>query len=138
MVRKKTGTNGSAESPARPLTLKEFGHRLDGLLLDRRWSQADLARHARVSKDTVSKWVKGAVTPNPVILQKVADALRMSVEDLYPGFGSSDLVEFHRSEGVAFDLDSRTATLSFNGRRVSLDTGKKIMELIENDVADGS
>lgn len=48
-------------------------------------SQADLARALDVSQQSVSKWEAGAVLPRPRTLARLAEILRVSVDDLLAG-----------------------------------------------------
>ncbi len=68
----------------RHLTKQEFARRLSAAMLDRAWTQADLARAADISRDSVSTYVRGRSLPTPVNLQKLGDALGMEPHTLLP------------------------------------------------------
>lgn len=143
MVRKKSGGNGAASGvlPPRAMSLREFGHRLDEMLLDRGWSQADLHRKTELSKDTISKWVAGKVEPNPYNLARVADVFGISVDELYPNYLDNVANTGRRAVGgVEFNSsDLKTGILTIE-RRVSIETAAKIKELLDADdaAADGA
>lgn len=54
------------------------------------WSQEQLARETRVSKNTVARWEKGA-TPAADLLGRLARALGVSTDWLLTGAGPSPL-----------------------------------------------
>ncbi len=133
MVRKKS----SVGVPPKAMSLREFGHRLDEMLLDRGWSQADLHRKAGLSKDTISKWVAGKVDPSPRNLGVVAKAFGMSIDELYPHYMDNLDNAAQRSRGgVEFvSNDSKMGTLTVD-RVVSTETAMKILDLLKNDAVD--
>lgn len=139
MVRKKSGTSGSHPGfvPPKAMTLREFGHHLDSMLLDRGWSQADLHRKSGLSKDTISKWIAGKVEPNPYNLSRVAAAFGMEVDELYPNYLDNLANDAHHSKtGVEFSsADMKTGLLTVE-KRVTVETAQKIMELLKTDAVD--
>lgn len=62
----------------------EFGRRLMELMLDRGWTQSELARRAGIGRDAVSTYVRGRSFPEPRNLRGLADALGVSAGDLLP------------------------------------------------------
>lgn len=154
MVRKKTGKSGGADTtPTLPMPLMEFGRRLDTILLDKGLSQADLWRRTgqKVSKDTISKWVNGQSAPSILNLRLIAQALRMTTDDIYPGYEQHvqaqkgtknvrrnydpNLVASGRAEGILISPDMLTAEVNIF-RRVSGATAMQIAELLKNDAID--
>jgi len=72
-----------------------FARRLEGMMLDRGWNAAELARRATaklphgaqrsgVSRQDVSKYLSGKIAPSPVTLDVLASALDVSPQDLLP------------------------------------------------------
>ncbi len=68
----------------RHLNKQEFARRLSAAILDRAWTQADLARAADISRDSVSTYVRGRSLPTPLNLKKIADALGLEPHVLMP------------------------------------------------------
>lgn len=71
------------DAEASPRNL-EFGQRLQSMLLERNWNQSDLARAAGLGRDSVSTYVRGSVFPDPKNLKRIADALGVSPQQLFP------------------------------------------------------
>ncbi len=135
MTRKSSGTNGSVSAvPPKPMSLREWGHSLDGRILDKGWSQADLHRASGLSKDTISKWVAGKVAPNPYNLSRAATAFGITVEELYPHYIENvENDSLHSRSGVEFNSsDLKTGLLTIECR-VTVETAQQIMDLLKAD-----
>lgn len=74
----------TADFTPRALSKQEFGRRLYALMMERRWTQSELARAAKLGRDAVSTYIRGRSFPEPKNLQKLADALGVKREDLLP------------------------------------------------------
>lgn len=130
---------------------QEFARRLYKALVEKGWSQSDLARRAfgtktdergyKVAKgrDRISVYLRGAGYPEPRTLQKIAKVLRMSVEDLAPEIHSATIdrerpeVMIHQAAG-----HSDKVHLVVN-KIVPYLVATKVMDLInEADNATGS
>ena len=59
-----------------------FSRNLEQLLVDRKKSQADMARYMRVSSATASEWVNGKKMPRADKLQSLANWLSVDLSDL--------------------------------------------------------
>lgn len=68
------------------LTRKQFADRLYQLMDDRNWTQSELARQAGIERDSVSRYVHRKNLPDQVNLNKMAEAFKMSPEDLLPNY----------------------------------------------------
>lgn len=68
-------------APARPPTL---GETILRLLETKNWNQSDLARAANMGRDSVSNYIRGRHFPEPGSLKKLADALRVTPNELCP------------------------------------------------------
>lgn len=64
------------------LTPQELGFRVLRLRRERRWTQSDLGRRARVAPKTVGRLERGQHMPDVVTLAAVAAALGVTVQDL--------------------------------------------------------
>lgn len=74
------------DTPLTPdaLTRQEFGRRLHKILLEKRWNQSELARQANMKRDSISAYVNGKRWPTPASQKAMADALGMTVDELFP------------------------------------------------------
>lgn len=82
---------------------QEFARRLYKILVEKGWSQSDLARRAFGTKtdergytvakgrDRISVYLRGQGYPEPKTLAKIAKVLRVSVEDLAPDIHSGTI-----------------------------------------------
>lgn len=71
--------------------LAEFGNKLQKLMMEKGWSQSDLARAAakfmpdkKFNRDNVSQYVRGLSFPYPMRLNALAKALGVNPEELRP------------------------------------------------------
>lgn len=78
-----TGDDG----PMMPKDLRkqEFARRLYQLMLKQNWRQSDLARAARLGRDSVSGYIRGRNLPDPKSAKALADAFGISIEELWQG-----------------------------------------------------
>lgn len=70
---------------------REFAKRLQAAITARGWNQSELARAAgkylpsgKFGRDNVSNYVRGLVLPGPPHLNALAEALKVSPDDLLP------------------------------------------------------
>jgi transcriptional regulator with XRE-family HTH domain len=118
---------------------REFGQRLKRALVEKGMSQTDLAKAAakytpdkQFGRDLVSSYVNGRYVPNPVNLEALASALKISPEDLLPMANN-----LPRRGETTPPLDFRIigedrASLRVN-QVVSLATALKVAQLINDD-----
>ena len=91
-------------SPMAPREMRrqEFGRNLWQLLIKRGMTQSDLARASGLGRDSISGYVRGRNLPEPTSAKALADALGVTVEDLYPGSVEraidGELPGFHMTE----------------------------------------
>lgn len=72
--------------------LQEFARRLQAKLVEKGWNQSDLAREGsrfmpkgkKLTRDNVSNYVRAAQFPQPVRLDAILKALRMTHKELVP------------------------------------------------------
>lgn len=109
--------------------LKEaFGKKLERLAADKGWNQSQLARQASIhlssemTRDSVSKYMRGYNWPSPSHRSALAKALGVQVDALKP-----EAIERALTMEV---LPGGMVQLQMN-LRVSLDTAMKIAKLIE-------
>jgi transcriptional regulator with XRE-family HTH domain len=70
---------------------KAFGRKVQTLMLKKGWNQSELARRADMGRDNVSGYIRGKNTPNSKHLQKLADALGVTPDELFPGVISPEI-----------------------------------------------
>ena len=67
---------------------KELGMRIKYLRTLKRWSQEDLALEAEVNKNYLSDLERGMRNPTVKVLEKIAQALSISLEELFKGIAA--------------------------------------------------
>ena len=117
------------------LTKQEFGRRLNGLILDKNWNQADLSRAAGLGRDSISTYVNGKTFPTPRALNALATALGVAPADLLPNAMMSAMEDEH----PAIELRQAAghpgkAWLRIN-RSMSFASAAKIIEIINDEDA---
>lgn len=95
----------AAPASVAPLPKQEFGRRLQSLILERNWNQADLARAAGLGRDSISTYIRGRVFPDPKNLKKIADALGMTPQQIMP----SDMTAVIDAEVPALEIRQSAA-----------------------------
>lgn len=65
---------------------KKFGKHLKKLCIGMNISSAELSRRTFIEKPNITRLEKGGANPTLETLQKIADALEISMEDLFKGF----------------------------------------------------
>ena len=119
------------------LTKQEFGRRLQKLLNDRNWSQADLARKAeeatgkRMGRDAISTYINGRSFPTPASVNQLCKALEVTREELFPNAA----INAAQDEHPAFELRAAAgqpgrAWVRVN-RMMSFETAAEIARLLQ-------
>lgn len=67
------------------MDLEKIGNMIKKCRLEMGMTQAELAEKVGVSDKTVSKWEKGYTVPKSIVFAKLADALEISVTELFDG-----------------------------------------------------
>ena len=68
------------------MTSKEqLGMRIRFLRVSRKWSQEDLSLEANINKNYICDLENGKRNPSLEILERLADAFRISLEELFKG-----------------------------------------------------
>lgn len=131
--RSRTHLAGKAEQhrlAPKHLTLQEFGRRLYNLMLKKGWRQADLARASGLPRDSISTYVRGTVRPTEESLKKVASALGVKPEELFPNILEDAIDADNPSVEMKISTsDPGKAWLRLN-RLVDTSTAVKIIEII--------
>lgn len=130
-----TEERGEALTP-QAMTKQEFGRRLQKLLDERNWSQADLARAVeektgqKMGRDAVSTYINGRSFPTPKSLNQLCQAFGMTKEELFP----NALINATQDEHPAFEM---RAAAGYPGRAwvrvnrmMSFETAAEIARLL--------
>jgi transcriptional regulator with XRE-family HTH domain len=111
MSRRSHFAHAPSEDRGAPLTPQamskiEFGRRLQRMLDERSWSQADLCRAVedttgrRMGRDAVSTYINGRSFPTPTSLNLLCRALGVTKEELFP----NALMNASDDEHPAFEM----------------------------------
>lgn len=84
-----------------------FSDRLRQLRKQHKISQDALAKQLFVSQQSVAKWEKGKITPNPETIVKIANIFDVSTDYL---LGHSDILKIDEEEPTQEEWDSLTDT----------------------------
>lgn len=109
-VRTDTDTPSSPAHPrtayreSREAEMKIFSRRLWRLMVAAGWNQSELARRSGVGRDMISGYVRGRHMPDPPHAQKLADALGVPIEDLFPSASEADLPGLAIKEAPPLEL----------------------------------
>jgi len=132
------GADKSDVTSLKRLTREEFGRRLYKLMMSKGMRQSELARAAGLGRSLVSSYVRGLNFPTPASVESLAKALGMPADQLMPNHVASAIEE----DAPAFDFrvssaDPRRGWIRID-RAVSIETGTKIMQLLADDLTNGS
>ena len=85
-------SRASGKSPSSSVTKAEFSKQLKKAIADRGWNQSELSRQASkhlpkpMTRDTISKYIRGATLPRPEHSRAIALALKIGPGDLLTSF----------------------------------------------------
>lgn len=77
-----------------PPTQTPFGNWLRRQIVARDMTQAEFAERAGFNKGVVSKWVTGRLNPRPDSLERIADALHVSIDEVLDASGLRPYVAY--------------------------------------------
>lgn len=80
---------GSVDLTQKVLTKHEFGKRLYALMMQQGMNQSDLARAAKLGRDSISTYIRGRSVPTPQNLDKLCAALSVAPDELYPNYAAN-------------------------------------------------
>lgn len=67
---------------------KQLGMRIRYLRMQKKWSQEDLALEADINKNYLSDLERGMRNPTLKVMEKIANALEITIEELLKGIQS--------------------------------------------------
>jgi transcriptional regulator with XRE-family HTH domain len=121
------------------LTKQEFGRRLSTLLVERRWSQSDLAREVErrtgqpFGRDKISVYVNGRSFPTPKVLGMLCDALGVMREELLPNALHQAMNDEHPAVELRAAAGQPGKAWVRVNRLMSFETATKIVTLINDE-----
>lgn len=121
----------------------EFARRLRTALIQKGWTQSELARMAekhlkggqRFGRDTISQYMRAKSLPGPIFLDAICKALGKAPDDLLPSRGMPTIGEPSAPPFEFRDMSDGTAWLRIN-KRYSISTVLKMLELDQKDKLD--
>lgn len=97
------------------LRRQDFGNRLYKALRKKRWNQSDLARHSGLGRDSISQYIRGRSVPSPKNLTKLADALGIEDEVLFPNYDAqANAIEEPTFQIKSIDSDAEHVWVRIN------------------------
>lgn len=116
-----------------------FGRRVFDRMVSKGWNQAELARRAGLTRDSISTYIKGKVLPTEANRHRLAETLGCAPADLWPADGEMGV---RPQESVV-----QAVTVSARGeprvwlrvdRQVSLKTALAVAKLLEEEGENGA
>ena len=115
MSRTKISDPNDVDYSQKILTRQEFGRRLYNFMMQNRMSQSDLSRASGMGRDSISQYVRGRSVPSPKNLAKLADALNIEVDVLFPNYDAqANAVETPTLEMKSVEADGENVWLRIN------------------------
>jgi transcriptional regulator with XRE-family HTH domain len=113
------------------LTRQEFGRRLYNFMMQKKFSQSDLARASGMGRDSISQYVRGRSVPSPKNLVKLADALDVEVDVLFPNYDAqANAVEHPTLELKSIEADAEHFWLRVN-MKVPAEKALAVMQILK-------
>lgn len=131
----KDGETGSelamVADDARQQAKIDFGRKLHKAMIKKGWRQSDLARHSMIGKDSISNYVNGRTVPTQQNIEKLAQVVSVSPNDLWPGYDGSMQ---GRRNVLTFRLDPEDPAFAFVviDSRLPVDLALKLMGLAKD------
>lgn len=144
MARRSHFSNAPTEergSPLTPqaLTKQEFGRRLQQLLDERNWSQADLARAVKaktgeaMGRDAISTYINGRSFPTPASINLLCKTLELTRDELFPNARMNATNDEHPAFEMKAAAGSPGQAWVKVNRLLSFGTAAKIVSIINEE-----
>lgn len=112
---------------------EQFAKRLYRALINKGWTQSELARQANLTRNAVSTYMRAQALPTPNNLEALAKALGVAPEELLPPVGQVLAEPVMPIDVCSFkEVGSGQARLQVN-KIVSTDTALEVVQLINRD-----
>jgi transcriptional regulator with XRE-family HTH domain len=132
---KKTQTP-TVDTTPKFITKAEFGRRVHQYILKKGWTQSELARRSGLPRDSISTYVRGAVFPSELSLDKLAKALGVKAEELLPNKLENTI---SRSQHPSFEMKASETEPGLVwlrvDRLVKFASAVQIANILDNDDA---
>lgn len=130
---------GDAPAPdgmrIKALTKQQFGKRLYQMMLDRNLNQSQLAKLAKLSRNQLSTYVRGACFPSPQSLKAVAGVLKVDPDILLPNHMMAALDDDMPVFEMSISQSAPDMVRLRVNRVVTNDTANKLKALLDADRA---
>lgn len=126
-------------SPLAPrhITQKEFGQRVRRLMIERGWTQAELARRSALTRDSISTYIRGLTYPTGKSLHALARAFNVPPDSILPNHMEQAIAQDDPSfEMKVSSVDPSMAWIRVN-RLVPADIAVKIVQLLNDNAPKG-
>lgn len=137
-------SGGSAGHPrtsyreSREAELKIFARRLWRLMVGKGWNQSELSRQSGVGRDMISGYVRAKHLPDPPHAKKLAAALGVEIEDLFPvsaGPGSATVEQRKELPEVEMRTIGDGLVMLHVNQKMSAETALQILALLAKPAA---
>lgn len=115
----------------REMVRKEFASRLQRVLRQKNWKQIDLARAAKIGRDSVNSYIRGRMLPSADKLEKIAKALRMEVQELMPSHVETLAERDNPPLEIRQSSDGSGKVWIKVNQQVTLDQASKIFDVLK-------
>jgi transcriptional regulator with XRE-family HTH domain len=116
--------------PVRDEALRDFGRKLQALMLKRGWNQSELARRADTGRDNISRYIRGKTAPEAPQLAALAKALSVAPDDLLPGIVLSESLVERAAELKQLGSDKAFIRV---GQVTTMKKALKILQILSED-----
>lgn len=117
------------------LTKEEFGRRLYKLMLAKGWRQAELARRTGLTKASISAYIRGQAFPTPTSVAKLAAALGVPQEEIFPNAQHNAIMEDQPDFEMRVSPGDPTKAWLKVDRQVDFSVAVKIAALLQEKSA---
>ena len=116
----------------RILIRQEFGRRLTAMLVEKVWRQSGLARASGLGRDSISQYARGRSIPSPKNLSKLANALGVDTEVLFPNYDAqSNALDEATLEMKSIESDAKNVWLRVN-MKLPIERAIEVIQLIKS------
>lgn len=128
--RSKPSEDGAVDLSNKTIRKQEFGRRLYQQLLSQQINQSELARRSGLGRDSISQYVRGRSAPTPQNLEKIAEALQIEPDDLFPNYSAqAATIENPTFQVKSVDGDASSMWLTVN-TKVSTEKAIRVMQIL--------
>lgn len=125
-------TNVAIDMNNRTVTKQEFAKRLYQAMLNKGWTQSQVARYAGLNRDAISTYVRAKSLPSPDNLLKLATTLDVKPEELFPNYLSqADDAQLTKIEVREIHGESESMFLKVN-MKVPKKVALKVLTLLQD------